>query len=321
MQCHCYVCDSPAPCTLWRNLVDSDSHCHATDKISIWKKLRDSNKAPSVQKTTPQNVMSGIMPPWHPMPHKSYAPNPNQSSRPISFQIPSRRSTIIGPITTGSMHGHRSGPYLPVRSHQLTRSNSMHVYSSNTFKRTRQPFYPVLNVHQAQVGPILNQSHSTANESLLRSLNAVQNSAMQRCRSQTGVSTQVATSMNLPVPPPQTQMGIQGNLADLTSKSWQDILVSLASELGVSDYSINTSGVQQPVSTPLPAHSGALDGTQIGNIATHAQSIDSTMEQNTGNLDANGMSGNVHNEDVSETFVSSPLYGFEESWINSPEFS
>jgi hypothetical protein len=198
----------------------------------------------------------------------------------------------------------------------------MHVYSSNTFKRTGQPFYPVLNAHQTQAGPILNQSHPTANQSLLRSLNAVQNGAMQRCRSQTGASTQVATSMNLSVPPSQTQMGIQGDLADLTSKSWQDILVSLASELGVSDYPINTSGVQQPVSTPFPANSGALDGTQTGNMTTHAQSIDSTMEQNTGNLDANGISGNLHDvHDVFEAVASSPLYGFEENWINSPEFS
>lgn len=315
MQCHCYVCDLPAPCTSWGNLVDLDSHCHATDKISMWKELRDSNKAPSLQKTTLQNVM----PPWRPVPHKSFAPNPNQVSRPISIQIPSRRSTTIGPITTGSMHGHRSGPYLPVRPYQFTRSNSMHVHSRDIFRRAAQPCYPVLNAHQTQPGPVVNRSHSMSNESLLRSLKAVQNSTMQRSQSQSSVPVQAAPSMNLPVLP-QTQTGIQGNLTDVASKSWQDILASVASELGVSDYSVNTSGVQQQISTALPAQSGALDSSQTGNMPTDAQLMDSTMEQNRANFDANGLSENLHSnsQDVFEAVISSPLYGFEENWIDSP---
>jgi len=315
--CHCYVCDAPAPCTFWVNSIDFDSHCHATDKIPMWKKLRDSNKAPSLHKTTLQNVMPCVMPPWRPVPQKSYAPNMNQVSRPTSIQIPPRRSTTIGPITTGSMHGHRSGPYLPYRSHQLARSNSMHVYSRDTFKRTGQPCHRVLNIHQTQPGPILNQSHSTSNESLLRSLNAVQNNALQRTQSQSSASMQIPTSMNVPLP--QTQMGHP----DVTSKSWQDILASVASELGVPDYSANSSVVQQPIDTSIPAQSGTIGGTQTGNMPARTQLIDSTMEQNTANLIANGISGNLHAnvQDAFDAVVSSPLFGFDENWIDMQEFS
>ncbi|KAF3328121.1 hypothetical protein FCM35_KLT06727 [Carex littledalei] len=316
--CHCYVCDSPAPCTYWGNSIDFDSHCHATDKIPMWKKLRDSNKAPSLQKNTLQNVTSRAMPPWCPVPQKSYEPNINQVSRPISIQIPSQRSTNIGPITTGSMHGHRSGPYLPFRSHQLTRSNSMHVDSRDVFKRTGQPCHRVLNMHQTQPGPVLNQSHSTSNESLLRSLNAVQNNALQRTQSQSSASMQIPTSMNVPVLP-QTQMV----LTDVTSKSWQDILASVASELGVPDYSVNSSVVQQPINTSIPAQSGTIGGTQTGNMPARTQLIDSTMEQNTSNLIANGISGNLHAnvQDAYDAVVSSPLFGFDENWIDMQEFS
>ena len=44
MQCHCYVCDSPAPCTFWGKGTAHTDHCHATDKDAKWKKLRQSSK-------------------------------------------------------------------------------------------------------------------------------------------------------------------------------------------------------------------------------------------------------------------------------------
>lgn len=37
--CHCYVCDSPAPCLNWDKGFSMD-HCHATEKKDIWKQLR-----------------------------------------------------------------------------------------------------------------------------------------------------------------------------------------------------------------------------------------------------------------------------------------
>lgn len=36
-QCHCYVCDSLAPCLKWGTGILSSDHCHANDKTEVWK--------------------------------------------------------------------------------------------------------------------------------------------------------------------------------------------------------------------------------------------------------------------------------------------
>ncbi|XP_034916119.1 RPM1 interacting protein 13 isoform X3 [Populus alba] len=38
--CHCYVCDSLAPCVHWGTGVSTIDHCHATDKQETWKNQR-----------------------------------------------------------------------------------------------------------------------------------------------------------------------------------------------------------------------------------------------------------------------------------------
>lgn len=44
MQCHYFVCDSPAPCIYWGNGVSLSDHYHATNKDEIWKAQRKSFK-------------------------------------------------------------------------------------------------------------------------------------------------------------------------------------------------------------------------------------------------------------------------------------
>ncbi|KAJ1298852.1 hypothetical protein BS78_01G485600 [Paspalum vaginatum] len=56
--CHCYVCDSPAPCAFWGKGTAHTDHCHATDKNARWKKLRQSSKnksQPTPKRRTVQN--------------------------------------------------------------------------------------------------------------------------------------------------------------------------------------------------------------------------------------------------------------------------
>ncbi|PSS14061.1 A-agglutinin anchorage subunit like [Actinidia chinensis var. chinensis] len=43
-QCHCYVCDSLAPCVNWGNGTSIVDHCHATDKSEFWKLQRQNFK-------------------------------------------------------------------------------------------------------------------------------------------------------------------------------------------------------------------------------------------------------------------------------------
>ncbi|KAJ6403657.1 hypothetical protein OIU84_011959 [Salix udensis] len=39
--CHCYVCDSIAPCVHWGTGFSTSDHCHATDKQESWKTQRE----------------------------------------------------------------------------------------------------------------------------------------------------------------------------------------------------------------------------------------------------------------------------------------
>jgi len=39
LQCHCYVCDSLAPCSLWGEGNSPNDHCHASEEPG-WKSLR-----------------------------------------------------------------------------------------------------------------------------------------------------------------------------------------------------------------------------------------------------------------------------------------
>ncbi|KAF3593227.1 hypothetical protein DY000_02020134 [Brassica cretica] len=41
VECHCYVCDIPAPCPYWCIAISSIEHCHANDKEKIWRNQRE----------------------------------------------------------------------------------------------------------------------------------------------------------------------------------------------------------------------------------------------------------------------------------------
>ncbi|XP_057743106.1 uncharacterized protein LOC130961311 [Arachis stenosperma] len=43
-QCHCYVCDSLAPCLMWGTGLHILDHCHANDKTELWKNQRKNFK-------------------------------------------------------------------------------------------------------------------------------------------------------------------------------------------------------------------------------------------------------------------------------------
>lgn len=61
MQCHCYVCDLPAPCLKWGTGISSTDHCHATEKAEMWKIQRKNfkrrNSAPLTVSTNNGNSL------------------------------------------------------------------------------------------------------------------------------------------------------------------------------------------------------------------------------------------------------------------------
>uniref|UniRef100_A0ACD5WW32 Uncharacterized protein n=1 Tax=Avena sativa TaxID=4498 RepID=A0ACD5WW32_AVESA len=66
--CHCYVCDSPAPCPSWGKGTLPSDHCHATDKDEKWSKKRQLLKrkglAPSNHATIKKKVLSSSTTPF-----------------------------------------------------------------------------------------------------------------------------------------------------------------------------------------------------------------------------------------------------------------
>ncbi|XP_042506941.1 uncharacterized protein LOC122083262 [Macadamia integrifolia] len=74
--CHCYVCDSRAPCIYWGTGVYTTDHCHSTDKEEIWRTARKNFKRGTLEPTPGQKfpVTTPSMIP--PLPNHALAFNP-----------------------------------------------------------------------------------------------------------------------------------------------------------------------------------------------------------------------------------------------------
>ncbi|KAL9239079.1 hypothetical protein vseg_013431 [Gypsophila vaccaria] len=121
--CHCYVCDSLAPCAYWGSGALGTDHCHATDKAVYWqterRKFRQL-KNPSLP--APKPVVSS---PQFPQ-HAQASPRPCLISRnggPMPFGTPNIVSGVRGhrPLVT-AVTRNRYQPHLVSR--QLVRACS-----------------------------------------------------------------------------------------------------------------------------------------------------------------------------------------------------
>lgn len=55
--CHCYVCDSRAPCIYWGTGVSSTDHCHSTDKEEMWRIKRKCFKQGNIAAPPSQEIL------------------------------------------------------------------------------------------------------------------------------------------------------------------------------------------------------------------------------------------------------------------------
>ncbi|KAL7172669.1 hypothetical protein ACSBR2_032197 [Camellia fascicularis] len=149
-QCHCYVCDSLAPCVYWGNGTSSNDHCHATDKVESWKLLRcifkDGEKAP-LPMGLPQTTQ---VPPLTLMQPDSLAQNQDFSPTTIpacstsaDFGIPNQQS-LYG-LSRNKFHSHLVSQKLPSTRNNIIRRDRRHnlgnlgpqvINSHANFKRT-----------------------------------------------------------------------------------------------------------------------------------------------------------------------------------------
>jgi len=157
--CHCYVCDSLAPCVQWGNATSDIDHCHATDKHEYWKherrNLKQGDKAPPpVPKLPDKSVPTGplqtipaLLPPppppgpLPPLPPSLVQPkyvSHHQVSRPTTIRACSTSAHLSIPNTTNRSRI-KQPPFVNSRNKFLPHLVSQHLPSthSNIHRRDR----------------------------------------------------------------------------------------------------------------------------------------------------------------------------------------
>ncbi|KAL8137134.1 hypothetical protein V2J09_003135 [Rumex salicifolius] len=149
--CHCYVCDSPAPCGNWVSSNMMIDHCHANEKEEFWKSERKRaklEKSASVASSTDtsfwRDLLKHIPTPTSVLP-QNYGIQSCLPGQAQSFGMPS----IIRSPRTGCVSGrHGFHSNLPTRQQlnpcsnnpQRARGTSLgHVSPTSLFKRTNRP--------------------------------------------------------------------------------------------------------------------------------------------------------------------------------------
>ncbi|KAF6144392.1 hypothetical protein GIB67_024619, partial [Kingdonia uniflora] len=167
--CHCYVCDSPAPCSYWGTGIYEFDHCHSTDKEELWRAERKSFKL-------------------------------------AKFELP---LVQILPETTISMAPlqHKAGPSVHTHSHTLV-SNALHACSSTTSSGVPNIISPSNNqrslanfIHRDKDGGVTLGRHSTLSHQNFKRVGTPVATALVRNR-----SGHTASTVTTQVHRPQTQM-------------------------------------------------------------------------------------------------------------------
>ncbi|KAJ4826350.1 hypothetical protein Tsubulata_047443 [Turnera subulata] len=157
--CHCYVCDSLAPCAHWGIGVSPIDHCHANDKEEMWKTQRELfriGKDLAVSKgsevplpvTVPQNNEASLN-------LSPLAPNTlpqNQISRPAAIRACTSTRLSIPNIIRQSRHQHSVS--IQGRNGHLPRAVSQQPLGVRNYymRRDRGPYLSNFGQNNAHPG-------------------------------------------------------------------------------------------------------------------------------------------------------------------------
>jgi len=244
MQCHCYVCDCPAPCSFWVH------HCHATDKDSKWKRLRQSkNKIqPNPKRRLPQHFNRSVTT----GPSSQYSVNVTGFSgrfpapSPMPRTIPSygsKGAQVAPPLYTSSNGNHLQpsvpsyGLVQPAWPHASQPAQVSGHVSAETFQRY-PPQFPV-------GAPMGYQGHQYRPPSYPQ---LAPNTVVG-----TGVPLSRCSSLNTQAQGTQRPQVLSPGILSKES------LANLARQLGLSDYNTNQPLGQQSTSTPQYMHMHPTD--------------------------------------------------------------
>ncbi|CAA2934066.1 Hypothetical predicted protein [Olea europaea subsp. europaea] len=146
-RCHCYVCDSLAPCAHWGSGISSIDHCHATDKEEIWITQRKSKK--EIDETQPiLNVASlaNVVPPLHPVQANSSAQNQDFNRvtvRPRThFGIPNIMNQARSQTSRPAVPRYRYQPHMVPQQLPSTQGRSIFSKNSRHVRSRGRQFIP-----------------------------------------------------------------------------------------------------------------------------------------------------------------------------------
>jgi len=160
-QCHCYVCDSPAPCLKWGDGLSTTDHCHATDKSEIWKTLRQDSLSASNNSDTSSNVVNSQ--PNHMLPLETARLSPNS----VLVNRTSRSSALL-PLSANLIPQNQANwnacSSLSSRlQNQVSRSAETHPLSVNLMPQNQATRQITMNACSSLGSGLQNQaSRSTA---------------------------------------------------------------------------------------------------------------------------------------------------------------
>ncbi|KAK7245293.1 hypothetical protein RIF29_40132 [Crotalaria pallida] len=172
-KCHCYVCDSLAPCLMWGTGLSTADHCHATDKSQMWKTLRKNLKlamtAPSLPASTNHVITTHNVrnPPqfnnFLPLNNMHLSANSMLLNQPVS-------STSVPPIWSTI-----TSPSLIPQNQAFRPPTTMHTWSSPNSSLLNHVLRPISTIPVPST--VTNLSHSFP-----RQLLGVRNHAIEKQR-------------------------------------------------------------------------------------------------------------------------------------------
>uniref|UniRef100_A0ACD5U0E0 Uncharacterized protein n=1 Tax=Avena sativa TaxID=4498 RepID=A0ACD5U0E0_AVESA len=175
--CYCFVCDAPAPCSYWSRALSVDDHCHATDKETKWKLLRQAFKQRSNGRGTSNGHTAQTS---HPLALTVGAPRAHpaagagrvtsnthtaQNIHPLALTLTAPRASSATTVQSGASNAHtaqNSQPALTVSTQRASSATTVQSGTSNV--RTDQNSHPpALTVSAQRASSATRVQNSTSN--------------------------------------------------------------------------------------------------------------------------------------------------------------
>ncbi|KAK6141764.1 hypothetical protein DH2020_024491 [Rehmannia glutinosa] len=135
-QCHCYVCDSLAPCSHWGSGISSIGHSHAIDKEEYWRAegirmKKYDNPVPVIPSITDTFLLGLIQTPQVPAQPKSLPQNQGLSPVTINPFSVSSHASVTNAVNHGGVHPSGFSVPIPKAQTQLVSLQSHPAFNSS----------------------------------------------------------------------------------------------------------------------------------------------------------------------------------------------